>query len=427
MRLKVYLTLFYGAGAVFLLYALLTSPPPNWFALLVFALLANVAESFPVVLPNSALVSVSFAIHFAALLVLGPAYAALVGFLTAWNWFEFAVAKRNLHKIVFNAFNYAFSAGIAGYAYLALGGQLSAMNAAQFPAIMVPIVLSTFVSYGINTFSIAMAIHSERHTPLGDIFKQNFLWQIPNYLMLSVVGVIFAQVYYISNPAGIILIVVPLLIARQTFQVYMKLKDAYLDTVRSLVQALEAKDAYTRGHSERVAQYAELIARQMKFSEQMVEMVRYAALLHDVGKIGVSRKILNKPDRLSRYEYELVQEHPRIGARIIEEVDFLQEPLSAVLYHHEHIDGSGYAFGLKGEEIPELARILTVADSFDAMTSARPYRDGMSTEEACQELIRCSGSQFDSRTVEAFIEAMKGQSGPKDTAEEGESLVVETV
>ncbi|MCL4499192.1 MAG: HD-GYP domain-containing protein, partial [Chloroflexi bacterium] len=183
-----------------------------------------------------------------------------------------------------------------------------------------------------------------------------------------------------------------------------------------------------RGHSERVADYAEKIARGLKFSEEMVEMVRYAALLHDVGKIGVSRKILNKPSRLSRSEYEVIQEHPRIGAKIIEEVDFLQGPLTAVLHHHEHVDGSGYASGLKGDEIPLIAKILTVADSFDAMTSVRPYRDAMSIENACRELRRCTGTQFDKVAVEAFIGALGTEVVAGTAIEEREiSVVLEEV
>ncbi|MCL4499191.1 MAG: HD domain-containing protein, partial [Chloroflexi bacterium] len=287
-RLKAFLILFYAAGTAFLIFGLVASGPPGWAAFLVFVTLASVAAAFPVILPNSATTSVSFAVVFAAMLVLGPIYAALVGFVSAFNWFDLVVDRPPLYKIFFNAVNYAMSIGTAGYAYLSLGGQLAAMKAMEFPRLIIPLTLSAGISYAINTFPLAVAIGIEQQLPIGNIWRQNFMWEIPNYWMLSIVGTALAQVYYVTGPVGITLIVVPLVVARQTFQVYMKLKDAYLETVRSLVGALEAKDPYTRGHSERVAKYAELTAKELKLPDDKIETLRYAALLHDIGKIGIA-------------------------------------------------------------------------------------------------------------------------------------------
>lgn len=179
-----------------------------------------------------------------------------------------------------------------------------------------------------------------------------------------------------------------------------------MGTISALVQALEAKDPYTRGHSERVAKYAEMIAREIKLPEDRIEILRYAALLHDIGKIGIARKVLNKPGRLNFEEFKRIQAHPRIGAGIIGDIDFLKDAIPAVYHHHEHLNGRGYSEGLKGDRIPLLARIMTVADSFDAMTSTRPYRPALSFEEAATELNECRNSQFDGRIVDAFINAM---------------------
>jgi len=201
----------------------------------------------------------------------------------------------------------------------------------------------------------------------------------------------------------------PLLVAREAFKVYMRLRGAYADTVKSLITAIEAKDSYTRGHSERVAKYSEMIARQLNLSEGKIEMFKYAALLHDVGKIGVAKRILCKPCQLSQDEYKKVQEHPDLGAFILKDVRFLKEVMPAVQHHHEYFNGAGYGDdvnNLKGKSIPLVARIVTVADAFDAMTSVRPYRDAMTSLDAAKELRACIDVQFDPDVVDALISAL---------------------
>lgn len=396
----------------------------NWKEVLLFAVVCILAESLKINLQKSAAMSVSFLITYAVLVLFGPAAAVFVEAVSVLNVDDLRLRLPAL-TIGFNAGQLIISMGLAGFAYSFTGGQYGNPSNLTYPYALIPIFLSATTFFIINTFLVSLYISFADDSSLTSVWAYEFKWMIPNHYALTIIGVVLAYLFKNVGPAGIFLLIIPLLIARQTFQVFMKLKSAYLETVQSLVQALEAKDPYTRGHSERVAEYAEKIARQLRLSEEMVEMTRYAALLHDVGKIGISRRILNKPSRLSKDEYELVQEHPRIGAKIIQEVDFLREPLSAVLYHHEHIDGSGYAFGLQGEEIPLLAKILTVADSFDAMTSARPYRDGMNFEEAFEELKRCCGSQFDHPTAEAFLIAM-GYAGEVEPALEEEPVLAET-
>ncbi|NPA49433.1 MAG: response regulator [Thermodesulfobacteria bacterium] len=174
------------------------------------------------------------------------------------------------------------------------------------------------------------------------------------------------------------------------------------DALRALVKALEAKDPYTKEHSERVTNYALLIAREMGLSTEELEMLRFAGHLHDVGKVGIADAILLKPSRLTSEEYEIIKQHPVIGAEIVGHIGLLQEEARIIRYHHERFDGQGYPEGLRGEEIPLLARILAVADTYDAMTTRRPYRPSLSAETAYQEILRCSGSQFDPEIVEIF-------------------------
>ena len=181
-----------------------------------------------------------------------------------------------------------------------------------------------------------------------------------------------------------------------------RLTRAYVQFVGSLAQALDARDAYTAGHSRRVSEYSCAIAKAMDLPEQDLETIRVGALLHDLGKIGISDLVLQKPGRLTPEEDQLIRQHPVIGRRILENVQGLEAYLGIVELHHENWDGTGYPCGLKGDEIPLGARIVKVADAYDAMTSDRPYRRGMSHAEALAVLRSASGSQMDPTVVEAF-------------------------
>jgi putative nucleotidyltransferase with HDIG domain len=182
-----------------------------------------------------------------------------------------------------------------------------------------------------------------------------------------------------------------------------KIHKAFLSAVKSLVYALEAKDVYTSGHSERVTKMAVEIAEAMGLSGLEVERIRLAGILHDVGKIGVPESILNKPGRLEKHEYEIVKTHSELGEKILRSVITDNEILQAIRHHHERYDGSGYPDRLSGTNIPKAARILAVADAYDAMTSDRPYRRAMSCLQACAELENGIGSQFDPEITTVFL------------------------
>jgi putative nucleotidyltransferase with HDIG domain len=183
-------------------------------------------------------------------------------------------------------------------------------------------------------------------------------------------------------------------------------QSAYLGAIRALAAALDARDPYTAGHSERVSALSVLIARQLSLSEAEVDIIRLGALLHDIGKIGVADHILRKPGPLSADEFEQIRRHPGLGARILRKVPFLEPHLAIVELHHERPDGKGYPFGLLGDNIPLDARIVHVADAFDAMTSARAYRPARAAQVALVELQRYSGTQFDSASVDALRDAL---------------------
>ena len=195
-------------------------------------------------------------------------------------------------------------------------------------------------------------------------------------------------------------------VAVRNVKLERELQDAYLATVSMLADAVEAKDPYTRGHCETASRFARLIATAMKLEERDSEALCYAALLHDVGKIGVSDGILNKPGPLLPEEREVVQAHVRIGYDLIRSVPVLAEVADTVLHHHEWYDGTGYPDRLRGEDIPVGSRILSVVDAYCAMLDRRAYKDAMSEAEARAELQRCSGTQFDPVVVSAFLEVV---------------------
>jgi len=191
-------------------------------------------------------------------------------------------------------------------------------------------------------------------------------------------------------------------VALENARLYEEMKSLFINTVTSLANAIDAKSPWTKGHSERVMNVAATIAREMGLSETEVERVRLAGLLHDIGKIGIIEALLEKPEELSEDEFPPLRLHPEKGVAILAPIRQLQDIIPGVLHHHERMDGSGYPHGLKGEEIPLAARIVSVADSFDAMVSDRPYKKGLSVKEAIGELERCAGSHFDRAVVGAF-------------------------
>ena len=213
-------------------------------------------------------------------------------------------------------------------------------------------------------------------------------------------------------------------IAIGNIELFSSLQEAYLATVRSLAAAVDAKDPYTRGHSDRVAAFAMMIAEKMGLSHEQRTALEMAAYLHDIGKIGIKEEILLKPGKLDDDERVQMTHHPLIGANILKPVGFPWPITPVVRHHHEWWSGGGYPAGLKGDEIPLLARILTVSDSYEAMTSDRPYRKGMGSDDAIEELKRCAGTQFDAKIVDVFIEVL-GES--TDFEEDLDTMVLDDV
>lgn len=195
------------------------------------------------------------------------------------------------------------------------------------------------------------------------------------------------------------------LLAEKQRKYVAQLKETYVSTLKALAEATDARDSYTQGHSERVAQYAVLTARELLLSESEINSLEQAALLHDIGKIGVPDNILHKKEPFNEDDWQIMKKHPEHSQRILANLSFLNEIIPIVLYHHKRFDRKGYPVEESEARIPLAAQILTVADAFDAMTSDRPYRVRLSLEQALEELEKGSGSQFDPKIVKAFKKA----------------------
>jgi len=196
-------------------------------------------------------------------------------------------------------------------------------------------------------------------------------------------------------------------LAIENVKLYESIKKDQISIIKALAATVDAKDHYTLGHSQKVSQYSVIVAEEMGLPERDLETIKYAALLHDIGKIALPDDIIKKPSKLSDHEFEIVQKHPIIGAKIIKEIEALAAMVPIVLHHHERYDGKGYPDGLKGEDIPVGARIVHVTDAYDTMVSARAYRDMLPPELAISELRKNAGAQFDPKIVDIFITSLR--------------------
>jgi len=377
-----------------------------WEQVAFFSLLALAAEAMPVTLPRrDGTVSVSFAVFFATIIVLGPEAAAWVAAIGSIRVKDLR-GQTPIDMVLFNRGMVALVAGLSGLAYRAAGGTVGAVSALSD---VVPLALCAVVYALTNVTFVVFFLALRQKMSIWGVWALNLKWLLPNYLALAPIGSLLASSYLRSGPVGIGLFFLPLLMARYSFQRFIDMRRMYLDTVRALTTALEAKDPYTKGHSERVAQLSVKLGRKMNLPEDQVELLEYVGLLHDIGKIGVRDSVLKKPGIFASEEYAEMQRHPVIGGQIIRDIRLLGKAASWVRYHHERWDGAGFPDGLAGEEIPLGARIIAVCDAFDAITSERPYKRAFSIAEARREVVKGSGTQFDPAVVSALMEVTQAE------------------
>jgi hypothetical protein len=375
--------------------------------LFAFAFLYGLATRSATLTARGMTVSVAFIVALASVAVVGPQGAALVGLAGALNPID---GSARFAKWLFNAAQFSLAAFAAGLAFtLVLGHDPAGLVLSQAPMgrVLLAAVAAGLVHYVVNVSLVAGVISLTTGLSLRRVWAANLSPIVVAYLGYGLLGLLMAALYQEIGLLAAVLFLAPMLVARAAFANYAQLRETYDSTVRALVQAVETKDYYTRGHSERVSRVTEMIAREWGMREDRVQVIRIAGMLHDVGKLGVPTKVLQKQGKLNQLEFEAIKLHPLRGYEMLCEIDFLTEALSGVYHHHERLDGRGYPMGLQDAEIPEFARIIMVADAFDSMTSTRSYRLAKSVDEAITELRRCEQVQFDARAVDCLVAAVE--------------------
>jgi putative nucleotidyltransferase with HDIG domain len=389
---KIFYVLYIIFGFLFFAFLMQDFPLGRFREILLFVALIVIADTAQITLPRGgASIYASSPIDLAAIVLLGPAAIAFIEAIASF-FTEVFIQRRPAMKIAFNVPLLIVTVGAAGLAYHAFGPEWKSPDSWRF---LVPLSVSGMVYYGVNTLSISAVIGlSAGKGPLL-IWKQNYMWTFFHVFAFIPLGAIISLVYTSHGPWTILLFVVPIFLARYSFKLYVDMKEAHINTVAALTSAIDANDPFTHGHSYRVSRYALRLGRAMGLSSRDMEILEYGALLHDIGKIAIQHDILLKPERLSEQEFLTLKQHPTLGADIVENLKFLKEAAVLVRYHHEQPNGRGYPEGLEGDEIPVGARIILVADGFDAMTSDRPYRKGLPVEKVLEQFEQYGGEQFD--------------------------------
>ncbi|MEU6327653.1 HD-GYP domain-containing protein [Streptomyces sp. NPDC047049] len=281
------------------------------------------------------------------------------------------------------------------------------LTAPQFPVLLLPAAAAATTFCAVRVaLDGGVLVAAERH-PLRSAWRGALPRSLGPHLVHGLAGLMMAVLWRSSyGPTAALLVLLPMCLSCWVFAQYHRERTAHQATVRALVQAVDIKDRYTRGHSERVGRASVMIARELGMTEDRVEVLRFAGILHDVGKLGVPTRLLRKDGPLTPQERRVIELHPEYGDEIVRGIGFLGEARAAILHHHERLDGRGYPYGLMGHQIPECARVVAVADAFDAMTSTRSYRRARPVPAAVAELRKCAGAQFDPRMVRALTASL---------------------
>ncbi|MEX0683946.1 MAG: HD-GYP domain-containing protein [Dehalococcoidia bacterium] len=423
--LNVLVALTFTAGLALVAYGgLLALDGTDWQLVAALALIAILAERTDLSLYGDSRVSLAIVPIFATVIGSGmPGLAIVVPLAviaSAWG--------RPLRKTAFNFGALMLSAAAAAAVLQSPGSEI------KWPDILLPAAIAGGVNFIVNTVLVSTAIALSSRSSIPKVWTEHFPWLLPHYLLLAVLGLAMVAADQAMGLWGIAAFLAPPLMMRFSIKQYLdrtsknvldlrhahnqlqhahgqltdamaSLGKAYDGTLRSLVAALDMRDSETAGHSERVADLTMAIAEELGIQKDTDESrkIYWGALLHDVGKIAVPDVILRKPGSLTDEEWVHMRTHARAGYEILQKVSFLADTSEMVFSHHERYDGTGYPRGLAGQDIPLGARIFSIADAFDAMTSDRTYRAAMPAEEALAELLRNSGTQFDPTAVRAFL------------------------
>ncbi len=386
----------------------------TWAGVVFWIAVTAAASALPVVMPRGTVASTSIAPIVAVMVLGGPAGAGWVAALGTTEMRELN-GRVPWYGTLTNHAVLTFPALLGAFVY---GGLSSQGDAPLFDFVATLAGGAAFLAANVTVTAISVALRTGQDWTkvlVGD--SRNYL---VNFLALVPLAWLLAQVYALPGVGwwAILLVVLPVYVMRLAMHRLVEMREMFTQTVASLAQAVDARDRFTSGHSRRVQEISVEIGNVMRVSDSELQALEWGGLLHDIGKIGVRDAVLLKADRLTKEERAQMNAHPVIGANIIAPVRGLAPELPIIRHHHEWYNGSGYPDRLIGDEIPKLARILHVADAFEAMTAARPYRmTPLTDEQAIAELRRFAGIQFDPVMVDAFVRT-KYASGARDPGRE---------
>ena len=366
---------------------------------LVFWVVATlIASSFPIHIPRGSLVSVAAAPIIASTILAGPTAGAIVAAVGTTELRELR-GEVPWYGVLYNHSISLIAAVLSGITYIAVASEQGIATLAGLLGGVVAGVV--YVLVAITLSSLAVALREGR--PMPTVLASDFRSFGMSLVGLTPMAWLMALAFPIVGPLVALVFALPLYTTRAAYKAVVDLREMFTQTVKALASAIDARDPSTKKHSEHVSGIAVEIGEAMNLSEPELEQLEWAGLLHDIGKIGIRDAVLLKPEKLTREERILMNEHPVKGEEILKDVDQLAAERPLIRHHHEWYNGSGYPDRLIGDEIPLLARVLHVADAFEAMTASRPYRPiPLTAAEAFEELQRYAGIQFDPVVVEAF-------------------------
>lgn len=388
---------------------------PGLFAVLL--VMSVISSAMKVDMPlgvGTSCISLSYAVDFTALLLLGPAPTMLIAVASGWSQATFRMSVPNpAYKTLFSMATLAVSVAAAGKTYTSLGGTYGTLP----PAPLQPLMAAALVYFLVNSIAVAAAYALSSGRVVLRVWHDNFLWTISSYVVGAIAAGMAVEVFQRAGEWHTALAFVPLGLTYRSYRIYVKRiadeqrrasesAQLHRESTEVLARAIQAKDEGGSRHVERVQYYATMLARRLDLPELDRQAVEIAALLHDIGKLAVPEHILSKPGPLTPDERKKMQLHAQIGAEIVSAVAFPCPVAPLIRSHHERWDGAGYPSGLSGDQIPLGARILSVVDCFDALTSRRPYRPALSVDEAIRMLRDDAGKAFDPAIVARFTELL---------------------
>jgi len=397
------------AGAVLFSIAALGKDATLWVVVFGIALAIALLDAFPIQRFGEQIeMTISNAVKFAGVLLF-PVPVAIVGTFVGTLFGELP-AKRVWFRKVFNISAMTLTWAVTAWLYYTLNNPPSD----YFGSLknVFALVLAGVTAFVINSMLVCLVISLAARLPFLYVWTQNSKLAIWQELSILALGLSMA-VLWRFNPVTIVLAGVPLFVVRDSYKTANYLRRQTQDALRALVQVVDERDHHTHDHSEHVSNYARMVAESLNLSQDEIEVIASAALLHDLGKVGMADDILFNPKQLDPYERKRAEHHAETGAMLLSKFPLFDKGAVLVRHHHEHYNGRGYPDGLNGEMIPLGSRIISVADAYQAMTEDRPYRRALTQEDAIARLVEGSGTQFDPKVVQTFVQILQSNGKEK--------------